>query len=574
MKKLLFLILQANLCLGMFAPMEYAKTQSVQPQFTIAYLSLTSSYLTVQENAFKYVHEISLHSCTRGMHYFEVKMRKLCVNGSAYLRTIRDAIQSTIDKLGSRNTQRPVMDRHKEIIGMVLSEPDMQRIDAYLEVQALVQHGKASEAFERAGMYQSLYGDCDSAHALRQLVSDHGHALSAPNIAPDVRHLFVADKDAKIGEPLLDVPVYIPEKYAARLVSGSESSFASISHSPIVISKPERSQSRRVQDRISEVIRQNRAVIKKTDTQTPLIIKQEKGTNKLYVKINGKNYYADKNSQIKLNNGVVGVVKGQHIYLVPVGDFLIDDMDNCHVSIAPNTLVCLNKPGQHIRWPDGSIWIYQDKTVYTVALGKSLVNKSEAIAYLNMPGMVYCMADGEAFNGQATGTHYVYIARDEVVYPIPVESGFIITNDGTAYFALDGAIALLKNGEHIFGKDGMHYSFSQDKIYIIRPEEIGKEEPFDSSSIQKTTDMIATTPTKVVDIHPEVDKRIEDALNALKIEDKDFDQHMKAVDEVLNHLKEQGLLNPPDDGVLTPEMRDAIVHGIKHFIKEFKPENH
>ncbi len=92
-------------------------------------------------------------------------------------------------------------------------------------------------------------------------------------------------------------------------------------------------------------------------------------------------------------------------------------------------------------------------------------------------------------------------------------------------------------------------------VTAITPKETGK------------TDMVLTTPSKEVNIHPIVDQKIEKELSAMDLY-PNLDQHMGSIERHLSEMKQAGLLEVPID-----LNQQAIAHGTHHFFKKMVPTN-
>lgn len=92
-----------------------------------------------------------------------------------------------------------------------------------------------------------------------------------------------------------------------------------------------------------------------------------------------------------------------------------------------------------------------------------------------------------------------------------------------------------------------------------------------SSSVASTADLVSTPAHPVTNISKEVDAQIQATLNELQGEYSDLQKYLQAVGSVLQDMKDQGFLTPTSEVFLTPEVIEAIAHGAKHFVKQFKP---
>lgn len=90
-----------------------------------------------------------------------------------------------------------------------------------------------------------------------------------------------------------------------------------------------------------------------------------------------------------------------------------------------------------------------------------------------------------------------------------------------------------------------------------------------ADSFLQTVDLVSTPAMTVPNISKEIDARVEVVLQALKNnKDTSFNDCMQSVDTVLQNLKSQGSLESSKD--LT---REAIIHGVTHFLNEFNPSS-
>jgi hypothetical protein len=146
-----------------------------------------------------------------------------------------------------------------------------------------------------------------------------------------------------------------------------------------------------------------------------------------------------------------------------------------------------------------------------------------------------------------------------------------LSSKATDQMILDAASHILNN------KEGFKEFMNQDPSVRAaeyakekNAKEVGTAETVSDSSVASTVDFVITPAHPAPNISKEVDARIEAALNECK-EDSNFKEYAQSVNQILQDMKAQGLLNPTSSEGLTPEVRDAIVHGIKHFIKQFQP---
>ena len=103
----------------------------------------------------------------------------------------------------------------------------------------------------------------------------------------------------------------------------------------------------------------------------------------------------------------------------------------------------------------------------------------------------------------------------------------------------------------------------QDQLPFGVPETVEAKPP----KVPQQTDLVFTTPSKPVNIHPEVDQRIELALHNLQ-DHADFSEHLEAVQAKLLEMHKQGLLEVPVD--LTQQ---AIIHGLGNYFKKMIPND-
>ena len=86
--------------------------------------------------------------------------------------------------------------------------------------------------------------------------------------------------------------------------------------------------------------------------------------------------------------------------------------------------------------------------------------------------------------------------------------------------------------------------------------------------ILATTDMVTTTPTKIVNISPAIDARIESTLQQLNEKYPDSLKYMEAVTTTLAEMKAQGLLDKPIE-----EVKVSLVNIVKKYFEKLPPQN-
>lgn len=91
---------------------------------------------------------------------------------------------------------------------------------------------------------------------------------------------------------------------------------------------------------------------------------------------------------------------------------------------------------------------------------------------------------------------------------------------------------------------------------------------------QESIDLVSTPAHPVVNISPEIDARIENALKALEGKySSDVTQELNLVGKIIQEAKAQHIFEKEAQEQFIAEIKQAIRHGIVHFIKEFDPNS-
>lgn len=86
---------------------------------------------------------------------------------------------------------------------------------------------------------------------------------------------------------------------------------------------------------------------------------------KLFIKIDGVRKIVSEGMHVFIS-GTEWVVIGNNIFPLGAGQAIIDKNGNCHLKDLNNQLHCLEND-QSVSWPDGTVYIYQDKQLQPIA---------------------------------------------------------------------------------------------------------------------------------------------------------------------------------------------------------------